>query len=65
MASDGNANLDESQDAEEEAALNEDDNDEESPFSPNIPVLYPRASFSGACNVRTVKDGKLLVISCF
>ena len=30
---------------------------EEDGFQPDVPVIYPRQSYSGALNVRTIKDG--------
>lgn len=40
---------------------NDDDDDEEGEnerYYPNVPVIYPRARYAGACNVETVKDGE-------
>lgn len=49
-------NTTDNEDADDEG---DDENDSTTQkFHPNVPLVYPRGRYIGACNVETVKDGK-------
>lgn len=52
--------MDESGDREESEEEEEDEDDAETRYS-GVPLVLPRRSFKGISNLRTIKDGTVLV----
>lgn len=61
LLEDDDARMDESGDAEEREEEEDEEDEDEAKYS-DIPLVLPRRSFKGMSNLRTIKDGALLLV---